>query len=126
MSDFESWFLQAVHDLDAAKAHLDAAFYDWSCFACQQAIEKALKALYIQQRKSLPPKTHLNEVLAMELKLPEDFLRGAARTSGDYLVARYPDSIEGVPFESYSSELTLDRIATAEKILAYVKGKLYG
>lgn len=39
------WFLQARHDLQAARWNLEGGFFDTACFLCQQSAEKALKSL---------------------------------------------------------------------------------
>ena len=40
------WLRQAEKDLRHAKNSLNTQDFEWSCFAAQQAAEKALKALY--------------------------------------------------------------------------------
>ena len=41
----QSWLKQAEHDLEVA-AHLRSkGYFDWACFAAQQAAEKALKSV---------------------------------------------------------------------------------
>ena len=49
---------QALEDLKTAEVLIDADRYYASVFFSQQAAEKALKALYIEVKKELPPKTH--------------------------------------------------------------------
>ncbi len=41
------WLAQAQADLGAARNSRKAANFEWSCFQCQQAGEKALKALWL-------------------------------------------------------------------------------
>ena len=45
----KDWLDQANRDLRQAKASLRDDFYEWACFAAQQAAEKAVKGL-IQSR----------------------------------------------------------------------------
>ncbi|MEM3506642.1 MAG: HEPN domain-containing protein [Candidatus Bathyarchaeia archaeon] len=40
------WLRQALKDLEHAKKSLGLSDYEWTCFAAQQAAEKAVKALY--------------------------------------------------------------------------------
>ncbi|PYK39406.1 MAG: DNA-binding protein, partial [Verrucomicrobia bacterium] len=42
----QDWFRQAEADLRLARSARDAGHYEWSAFACQQAAEKAVKALF--------------------------------------------------------------------------------
>ena len=46
----KDWLAQAERDIGQAKASLRDGFYEWACFASQQAAEKAVKAL-IQSRR---------------------------------------------------------------------------
>lgn len=56
--DTESWLRQARHDLQVAEKNLSLQLYDVVLVYCQQAVEKALKGLYIEQTGNLPPRTH--------------------------------------------------------------------
>jgi HEPN domain-containing protein len=42
----KDWLRQAKRDLEHAQHALEDEDYEWSCFAAQQAAEKAVKALY--------------------------------------------------------------------------------
>ncbi len=42
----DDWLRQAEKDLRHARNSIENADYEWSCFAAQQAAEKALMALY--------------------------------------------------------------------------------
>ena len=44
--DAVRWYRQAKVDLKAAKDSREMENYEWACFQCQQAAEKALKALW--------------------------------------------------------------------------------
>ena len=47
--DTESWLRQARHDLQVAEKNLSLQLYDVVLVYCQQAVEKALKSLFIEQ-----------------------------------------------------------------------------
>ena len=49
----DDWLRQAERDLDVARTTHRAEQYDWSCFAAQQAAEKALKAFLYAQGEEL-------------------------------------------------------------------------
>jgi len=54
-----NWFAQAERDLDAARYLADGLRYDLACFACQQAVAKALKgARALVWPASDRPRTH--------------------------------------------------------------------
>jgi HEPN domain-containing protein len=68
----EPWWRQAQADLETARITLDAGRdYAASWFA-QQAVEKGLKALYIDQQGTLAPRTTTGNTLAVRwVPLPE-------------------------------------------------------
>ena len=45
------WLDQARHDFEVAKSNFDAGFYSDTCFMCEQAAQKVLKAYIIYQGK---------------------------------------------------------------------------
>lgn len=45
-SRHEDWLGQAERDLQSARWQADGGFFEWTCFICHQASEKALKAVY--------------------------------------------------------------------------------
>jgi HEPN domain-containing protein len=49
MQRSRDWLDQAKQDLEHARQSIDLGHFEWSCFAVQQATEKALKALYLYQ-----------------------------------------------------------------------------
>ena len=65
----QEWIKIAEYDLGTAKAMLKTKRYLYVVFMCQQAIEKILKAIYVQQNKNVPPRTHNLLYLADTLKL---------------------------------------------------------
>jgi HEPN domain-containing protein len=46
MNRFADWLHQAKADLEPARISAGAGHHEWACFACHQAVEKALKALH--------------------------------------------------------------------------------
>ena len=65
----QKWIEIAEYDLKTAAAMLKSKRYLYVVFMCQQAIEKILKAIYVQQNKNVPPRTHNLLYLADTLKL---------------------------------------------------------
>ncbi len=47
------WWEQAKDDFEKARILTENKKYDGAAFYCQQAVEKALKAVYIQQNQNL-------------------------------------------------------------------------
>jgi HEPN domain-containing protein len=68
----ELWWRQAVEDLKSAEGNLRIERYYVVAFLCQQAVEKALKAL--EKRRESPGSTHSLVFLGKKLKLPAKLL----------------------------------------------------
>lgn len=121
----DRWFRQAEADLETAAINLGAErFYAAAQFA-EQAAEKALKALYIEQRGALPPRTHALERLGQELNAPEEMLQELDRMAGNYLAARYPDATaNAIPVESISRESAQWHLELAQRTLMWVRKQL--
>ena len=116
----KNWLAQAERDLDAARYLLAGARYDAACFACQQAAEKALKAILIWLDGDRP-RTHQIGALLAEVTTHRN---DAPATLGDiaaldpyYVTTRYPDaiggSVPGTTFFEPETQLALERAARA-------------
>jgi HEPN domain-containing protein len=86
------WLERVEYDLDAAESMLRSGHLLYVAFLCQQAIEKALKAMWCSSRTDAPPFVHNLSTLAESLSLSLD---GTQRTLLDrltryYIVGRYP------------------------------------
>ncbi|HIH18302.1 MAG TPA: HEPN domain-containing protein [Nanoarchaeota archaeon] len=85
------WLNKAKDDLRVAESNFKTKEIEAAAFFCQQAVEKALKGLYIHKIRRLAPKTHNLVFLSKELKLPEKYIKDAERLTNIYLETRYPD-----------------------------------
>lgn len=89
------WLDIAGDDLEAAEHCLSGKQYLWSLFMCQQAVEKAIKAIYFEKTGKIPPKKH--DLIA--LAGAADILDGCSNDTKDlfrllslyYIETRYPD-----------------------------------
>ncbi|HEQ60679.1 MAG TPA: HEPN domain-containing protein, partial [Firmicutes bacterium] len=52
------WMEQARYDLDTARAMLASERYLYVLFCCQQAVEKAMKAIILLRTGQFPPRLH--------------------------------------------------------------------
>ena len=109
MNRSADWLHQAHSDLDLAAVSAAAGHHEWACFACHQAVEKALKALHLhhgQQAwghglgrswRELPPV--VGAALAEARSDLEDRLR---ILDALYIPTRYPDSLpDGAPSDHF-------------------------
>ena len=118
----DSWYQQALHDLAAARALREDGFYDTCALMCQQAAEKAVKALWIDMKQCDPPRVHWVERLAADLGAPQDVRDAGTTLVADYMSSRYPQQSARSPFSAYLLEDADDRVEKAEFLLGWVGG----
>ncbi len=102
----EKWVDKADHDLATAKSNF------------QQAVEKALKALYIKRFRKLI-RTHDLYFLGKELNLPDNLLSICDTISSYYAETRYPDS-----YAEFDEAKVSKAISDSEKVIEWVKKSL--
>lgn len=125
-TDVAVWLEFADYDLKAAKWDLKGKIYTSTCYACQQAAEKALKAL-ILAKEMVIPKVHSLDRLISEIKeLERDTLEieeKAQELDKYYISTRYPGQYGG-PEGLYDESDAKSAVAAAEKVLEFVKKKI--
>lgn len=120
----DRWVRQADRDLENAKKNLEIEAYDVCLILCEQAAEKMLKALYIKERNEEPPRTLSLRKLIDLTNMPDEALRLVAELDSYYLVLRYPDVSEVVPYENVDYEDAEDGINKAEEIMELTREEL--
>ncbi len=99
-SRYEDWLWQGKRDLAHARASIEDEFYEWACFAAQQAAEKGLKALF--QRIGADAWGHLLtdliDALPTEIEMSPELRDRAKELDKHYIGPRYPNSTpQGAP-----------------------------
>jgi HEPN domain-containing protein len=116
------WLAQAQSDLAFAEIGVREGFYAQACFICQQAGEKALKAIHYRRGARLVLGHSLTELLhdllADQPALGE--LRDAARQLDQYYIpTRYPNGLPGgVPAEAFTAGQAAEAVSFARRLLA--------
>jgi HEPN domain-containing protein len=119
------WLKQAESDLELAR-RLGHGHYYIGAFACHQAIEKSMKAAFIERKRAMPPKTHNLIELAKELEAPELVLSDIRLINPEYVVSRYPDAANGIPAEMYDERKVEFLLEVTERIWSWVISVLTG
>lgn len=118
------WLRQAEADLEHAQSALENEDYEWSCFASQQAAEKAVKALFYHLHGD--PWGH--SLLALMEGLPDptrasvtpELLDSARALDKHYIPTRYPNGFaEGAPMDYYTKRDAENSIDHAKSILSF-------
>ena len=85
------WLRYADDELETARVTLAGGRWGATSFHAQQAVEKALKALWLEQKSAEPPRVHDLVHLAEEVSLPSQWNEELDALSRVYIVARYPE-----------------------------------
>ncbi|XP_055956107.1 sacsin-like [Patella vulgata] len=118
------WLRQAVSDLKAAELfqqNIGDDFHNWVCYKCQQAAEKALKAVwYTIDGNNV---THAHNLYLVARELPYDNLKTLAlelqNMIGDHTRMRYPDTLSypQIPNDVYNKNHSQKGCEIARKIV---------
>lgn len=113
--DPEEWYNRAEKDIKAAEGSINSEEYNWACFQVHQAVEKALKALYIKKHKKLI-KVHDLSLLAKRCNAPKNIFDLCSDINPVYVDTRYPD----VP-KDYKKEEALILIDKAKEVIEWIE-----
>ncbi len=121
------WLNVAEENLDTAQFCFDGKRYLWALFMCQQAVEKIIKALYININDKIPPKKHDLIELAGDVGIfqecseeTKDLFR---RLSRYYIKARYPDNIDELKLKT-NKDTTLLILNNTREVFKWIEEKL--
>jgi HEPN domain-containing protein len=111
-NDPREWINRAQSNLSQARGgiHLPQVYLEDLCFQAQQAAEKALKAVLIQQDIRFPYTHDLATLLSLLARMGRtipDPVLAAARLSDYAVSARYPGFSEPVSREEYDEAVTI-------------------
>ena len=121
------WFNQALRDLDQAHLSQDAGHHEWACFACQQAAEKAVKALhlFVKQEAWGHVVARLLVELPDTLHVPANLIEMGRVLDNFYIPTRYANGhADGAPFEHYGPLQSQEAIQYAGEILEFVRNQM--
>jgi HEPN domain-containing protein len=94
-TETDPWWRQAQADLETAGVLLKCQRYYAVSWFVQQAVEKGLKALYIEHRGVLAPRTHNLVFLGNEVAAPADVAADLAGLNPIFDATRYPGPLGG-------------------------------
>ncbi len=113
------WLEQAEKDMDDAEYLLKGGRLKFTLFACEQAVEKGLKALELE-RKGTVTKTHELTDLARAVALPEQLRPLLDELSDAYVATRYPVESAKDP----DHETTQELLQHSKEVLTWIKKQL--
>ena len=121
----QKWLKQADYDIKTAEIMFDNKRYFYAVFMCHLSIEKALKGIYLDRLKEIPPKTHNLVYLVEKIKLllPENLYDSVFALNRVSVPTRYPDDIQRM-LKDYNEELTKKVIEGGKEALQWLKKQL--
>lgn len=122
------WFRQAEKDFAHAKRARGSGDFEWSCFAAQQAAEKAVNALY--QSVHVDAIGHSVSRMLQDLptgsKPPAELVLLAKELDRHYIPSRYPNFHSGgAPMDYYTDADASRTVEGAEKVIEYCRVKIH-
>lgn len=121
------WLRQALADLKHARNARTGGSYEWSCFAAQQAAEKALKAVFLAKGMEAwgHAVTALLAALQERIDVPPALVESAKSLDKHYIPTRYPNGFDsGAPMDFYTNDDAKAAIDHAKKIIDFCSSLL--
>jgi len=121
----EEWLRQSAYDMDTAAYMHKGGRHIYAVFMCHLAIEKALKELYYEKRRDIPPKSHnliylLNEI---GIKPPTEPGRFIVKLNEVSVPTRYPENLTKLQ-QVYSETVVKDILSKGKELITWIKRQL--
>lgn len=119
----EEWLKRALSNLNLGKSIAHGVNFEDLCFNFQQAVEKSLKAVLIQNNIKVPRTHSISELISIlkqnSISLPEKIEKDAPSLSIYAVDTRYPDNYFLVDKNDYDEALEIaeDVYNWAKKII---------
>ena len=118
----KDWLDQAMRDLEHARASIELGHFEWSCFAAQQAAEKAIKAVFEDMGAVAwgPSAADLLQELSQHHAATDELMQGAYELDKAYIPARYPNAHpSGSPRQRFTREEATRLVTHAHGIVDF-------
>lgn len=122
--EVQNWWQQAKDDLDAAEYNFKGSKFYLAAFMCQQAVEKALKALFLQEKKGTVPQSHSLIYLATNTSTPKKFYSFLKELTPKFVDTRYPDASVDLPSKIYDEQNTKRLLDGAKEVITWINETL--
>jgi HEPN domain-containing protein len=118
------WLNTARDDLRAARQLLAGDLFAHAAFACQQAAEKAVKAVHFYFDSDPWGHSILRLLQALDADIMQDLFEQAKSLDKFYIPTRYPDALPGlIPSEAYT-RLEAEQAVGMAEIFVKAAGKV--
>ncbi len=125
MQRAKDWLREAQSEFKAARDLFKGKHWSWCCFTCQQAAEKALKAI-CEHFRTFQFGHNLNmllQAIESQATLEESMRRACARLNRYYIPTRYPNAFDrGAPSEQFFESDAAEALKDAEEVIRFAEG----
>lgn len=121
------WMRQAKRDLASARSQSAAEFFEWACFASQQAAEKALKAVYQSLGGDAWGHATIELIKGLEerITVPAELVGCAQRLDRYYIPTRYPNGwANGIAADFLTEKDATNAIGDSDQIIRFCESLL--
>ena len=115
------WLEQAKDDYDGAEYNFSGGKYFIPAFLCQQAVEKALKALFLCEKRGVVLQSHSLIYLATNTSVPDTFYSFLKELTPKYVDTRYPDASVDLPSRIYDKENTKRIMDKSKEVFVWIQ-----
>ncbi len=122
--EVDLWWRQAKRDFSIAKHNHESRDYEAGVLFCEQAAQKALKALIIHQTSRPAPKIHNLSELGKMVGCNEKMLGFHTELSPHYTMTRYPDAAGALTTEIYDGYISLRFIRGTREVPLWCRNRL--
>jgi len=124
MQRADDWLREAQAEWQAAHDLFRNGHWSWCCFTCQQAAEKALKAVGEHFRHPLfgHNLNILLDALAVYADIPSGVREACARLNRFYIPTRYPNAFDrGAPVDQFLESDARQALQDAAEVIRFAE-----
>ncbi len=116
------WLSQSDYDMDTADFMYQGGRYFYAVFMCHMSIEKALKGLYYEKRREIPPKVHnllylLNKI---GIRPPTEVGKMIVRLNEANIATRYPEELSQLQ-KAYTETVVKEILSGGKEVIQWIK-----
>lgn len=121
----EPWWRQSQADFAVARLFVQPEGYYASAWFAHQAVEKGLKALFIERHQTQAARTHDLVYLSMALAVPAGIIAHIPTIDRAFDLTRYPDLVTLVaPVDRVTEATALNILQAAEEVMTWLEAQL--
>lgn len=117
----KKWMEQANADFDTAQVNFEGERHYAVVQFCQQCLEKALKAMWLNEKKSEFPYIHDLTFFMKKLNLPEEFMEVGKDLTTAYAETKYPT--DDIPLRKFTKEDARELLDKTSDVLEWINKK---